>query len=155
MSQDTPNPYQSPTQQSLGIGGAEPSARTAQLLMQTRPWVKLIGILMFIMIGLMILGCVFLIVAGANQVGPAQGMLMGAIYFVFAILYFFPALFLMRYASRIDAFVQDGTTDRLDHALEAQKSFWKFIGIMAAIITALYAVMALVGILFAILGARG
>jgi len=87
-----------------------------QLLMQTRPWVKLISILMFIVIAFMLLGAVFLFFAGAgqiggnNQFGPAEGMIMSVVYAVIALLFFFPAGFLMRYASRIQAFVRDGTT---------------------------------------------
>jgi len=150
MSQDTPNPFQSPVtpvEQPLGMGGAQPSERTMQLLMQTRPWVKLISILMFIGIGFMLLGAVFLFVAGAAMFdSPAQGVAMGGVYAVMAAFYFFPARFLMRYASHIQAFARDGTTEQLDDALEAQKSFWKFVGIIAAIVTAIYAVIFIVAI---------
>ena len=60
-----------------------------------------------------------------------------------------PAIYLKRYASRITDLINLNRADMLEAALEAQKSFWKFVGIVAAITIALYIVGILVAVLFA------
>jgi hypothetical protein len=129
-----------------------PSARTAELLRQTRPWVRFLGILGFVMVALMfVAGAVMLTIAivGSSTGGVPAGQFvaMGVMYPLMSLLYVFPSLFLLRYASRISDFLDQGTTEALDAALEAQKSFWKFVGIMAAIIMALYGVILLFGLI--------
>jgi hypothetical protein len=60
-----------------------------------------------------------------------------------AAFYIVPGIFLMRYASRIAALVASGRADDLESALAAQKSFWKFVGIVVAVVLGLYLVILL------------
>ena len=64
-----------------------------------------------------------------------------------ALFYIVPAFFLWRYADRIGLFVRDRSTGALASALEAQKSFWKFVGILTLVVLLLYAM----GIIFVVL----
>ncbi len=69
-----------------------------------------------------------------------------------ALIYIVPAIYLWRYADRIALFIQERSTGTLASALEAQKSFWKFVGILMLVVVAMYAV----GIIIAIVvGAAG
>jgi hypothetical protein len=68
---------------------------------------------------------------------------LGGIYVVMAFMYIIPSFYLMRYASRISTFLEEGGAVALDAALEAQKSFWKTAGILMAIFMGLYAVFAI------------
>ena len=71
--------------------------------------------------------------------GGAAGALISLIYLAFAALYFFPALFLWRYGGHIRQLVATHRAGDLESALEAQKSFWKFIGIVTTILVAISA----------------
>lgn len=73
----------------------------------------------------------------------------GFIYLVLAVLYFFPALKLTQYASRIASLRESHSEQDLVSALDAQRSFWAFVGIMAIVTIGLY----LLGILIAIVAA--
>jgi hypothetical protein len=77
---------------------------------------------------------------------------LSVVYGLLGLLYIYPALKLWRYASGINvlARVQDSTS--LHAALDEQRAFWKFIGIMILVILSLYLliiVVALVGGLLA------
>ena len=144
------NPYEASqiTVETPAVGKADPGFnRTATILSQTRPWVRFMSVMLFICAGFMVLAgigmALFIAIAGG-----AWGMaLLGLLYVAFAILYIAPGVFLWTYANRIDIFLRQRTTDRLDSALEAQKSFWKFIGIMMIIMLGLYLLILVVGVL--------
>lgn len=149
MSTDSPdsgNPFQSPISDATSYSsGIDPSVRTAELLRQTRPWVLVMAVLLAIGIGFLVLGVVFLafgVVAGAaGGVGGAETGVFGVmlmVYVVMIVLYWFPMMYLFKYASRINDFTTRGGIDQLDSALEAQKSFWKFVAIGFLVFIALY-----------------
>ena len=121
-------------------------------LRATKPWVRLISVIMFISVGLMWLGGVFLMfmpspmgMRNPGFVGPVIGI----VYILFGGLYIFPAYFLHQYASSINDFVQGGGDSAMESALGSQKSFWRFVGILTLVIISLYALV----FLFAIFGA--
>ena len=138
MSTDLNNPFEAPqgdaSQPALGL-----SAGILDSLRQTRPWVLLMGILCFIVAGLTILGG--LAFAGMMAFGGAGGPFAGgmgialpAIYLIMGLLYIFPGIFLVRYATKINALLSSPTTAALEAALVAQKSFWKFVGISVLVV---------------------
>jgi ABC-type sugar transport system permease subunit len=49
------------------------------------------------------------------------------------ILYFFPSLFLFKFASSIGRLLDGGGATEMEEALSNQKSFWKFVGILVII----------------------
>jgi hypothetical protein len=80
---------------------------------------------------------------GAGAPGPFELIIMIP---MFALFYFIPSLLLWNYASRIAEFQRSRTTLTFSAAITAQKSFWKYLGILALVIMCLYAV-ALLGFL--------
>ena len=70
------------------------------------------------------------------------------IYIVMSFLYIIPAVYLWRYANRIQSFDLERSPRALASALEAQKSFWRFCGI--ALVVYLVIVFAFVG--FVVIG---
>ncbi len=154
------NPYQSPA----GAPGewtasASPNQlatpKAIETLRQTRPWVRFISVLGFIgsalMIGIGLLG-------GLMGTLSPQARAQSAVLFVYvplSLLYIFPSLFLWRYADRIHKLQQSQHVADMESALEAQKSFWRFIGIVAAIILAIYAVLLVVMVPLMLLVNRG
>ena len=138
------------------VGGGETSGlspgvtpRSVALLGQTRPWVLLMSILMFIGAGL--LGLVGLLAIVFSSLGTRTGspvgifgylgVTLGLFYLAVAAFYFVPALYLFRYAANIARLRSSGRADDLENALESQKSFWKFVGIVSAIVLGIYLVI--------------
>lgn len=150
-----PNPPSPPP------GGPGISPRTSEALRRTRPWVMFMSIMMWVAVGFMLLGGAFMLLAGAagsalGNTGMPQGVMLVIIamfYGLTAFLYIFPAVFLWRYGSRIGRMLSTSSVSELEGALEAQKSFWKFVGIMAIVFMALYAVMLAVMLVVGIVGA--
>jgi hypothetical protein len=101
-------------------------------LQRTQPWARLIGI-----VGLVIGGLHILIVIGGGgamiATGNADGAGLLAVVPLIALFFIFPSLYLVRYANRIRDFVTHGQQSQLEAALEAQRSFWKFIGIVTLV----------------------
>jgi hypothetical protein len=105
-------------------------------LRQTKPWVRLLSVCGFITIGLMVIGGAFNMMgfsktAAENSFIPF--FLLGICNMAMGILYFFPSLFLFRFASSIGRLLDGGGTNEMEEALANQKSFWKFTGILTLI----------------------
>lgn len=115
----------------------------------TRPWVKFLAILGFIGIAFMILLAVIMIFGFAviparpGAPGFAFGAGFGFLYLLFAALYFMPCLFLYRYGKAIAAIPTMGQ-GALEEALKSQKSFWKFMGMVAAIVVSIEVILILI-----------
>jgi type II secretory pathway pseudopilin PulG len=115
-----------------------------EALRSTRPWVRFLSILGFISSGFLILIGIGFAVFGAYQLmsGSSEGAFiapLGLLYFLMALLYIFPSRYLYRYADAIrDALAAPSKTAAVERALQSQKSFWKFAGIMALLMLLLY-----------------
>jgi hypothetical protein len=110
----------------------------------TRPWVRLISVLMFIAAALMVLVTAASLLAGGVSGAPVA--LIAPFQIANIVLYLFPAYFLYKYSGSIGVFLRDGGTGELEAALGYQKSFWKFIGILTLVML----VISVVGIVAAI-----
>jgi hypothetical protein len=148
------NPYRSPSEGSEAFvvgdeSGQAITHKVLSMLRQTQPWVRFLSVLGFICSAVMVLvgsiGFVAMASAGARMEPP--GLIVLLAYIPAGILYFFPSLFLFRYASRINALWTTRSVRQLEDALEAQKSFWKFVGILMLVVIVLY----LLGIVLAIM----
>ena len=126
----------------------------ARSLEKTRPWVRLMSVLAFIAVGLMALVGLFGGIASVATADPTMIILL-IVYPLCALLYLFPAIYLWRYADRINDFVRDRSTGSLQSALDAQRSFWKFAGIMVIISFVLGIIMAVVMGMFAAASVTG
>jgi hypothetical protein len=141
-----------------GSGAGEPlivSPAAISLLRQTKPWVKLFSVLLYIGVGLIVLASVATLIALFSAAasssgsrggrGEGLGVFLGVVQLVImfgmAAMYYFPATFLGRYAARIDKVVQQGRRQDFEAALRAQMTFWKFIGIATLVLMGIYAVI--------------
>ncbi len=148
------DPNQSPEfiDTSGGSAGEDPQLdAAAQMLRQTKPWVRLISVMTFVGSAFMVLSGGFLLLASIAGLagGPELGIplnggaVIGVIYIVMSFLYILPAVYLWRYANRIGSFDLERSPRSLASALEAQKSFWRFCGIVMVVY--LVIVFAMVG----------
>lgn len=115
-------------------------------LRATKPWVRFLSILMFVMVGLMLVGGLVMMLSGATGLG-ATGPILGLVYWVMAILYLAPAYFLFQFASSIGNLLQGGGDVAMEAALGSQKSFWRFTGIVTLVIVCIYALVIVTAIL--------
>jgi hypothetical protein len=166
---DTSNPYQSPE---TSVNPVKPLVAQGTLtetmliyLKQASPWLRLIGILGFILCGFMVMGALsffamapfvdawgdlsgipgfeaFASGGGSRVVGIGTG-----IYFLgVAVLCFFPFYFIYNFGARIRTYLRTGAEQDLEVALKNNKSLWKFYGILAIISLAFIPVVFIVTI---------
>ncbi len=116
-------------------GGVMVTDSMIDSLRSTKPWTAFLAILGFVGVGFMILlGAAFVILANTflhQKDGPTP--FIGFIYFLLSALYFVPALYLYKYSSSIGNFLKSNGAIDLESALSHQKSFWKFMGIVALV----------------------
>jgi hypothetical protein len=124
-------------------------------LERTQPWVRFLAIVAFAYIGLMIVGG---LVAGAVLLaaGETQALAFLFLYPLLGVLYLYPALCLLRYANGIRSFLQTNHPQDLATALDTQRAFWKFVGVLTAIGLVLGVVVVLVAVtLGVVMGVAG
>lgn len=147
----TIDPYSSPATYDSSAGYASSTNVSQGVINQlagTKPWVRFMSVLMFIGAGFMLLASLIMLVAGGAVAASAKssggvlpaGMMsaIAVLYAVIAAVYIYPALKLWKYASRIGSLIFTGATMDLEGALNEQRAFWKFIGIMMIAMFALY-----------------
>ena len=145
-----------------GRGEVAATGRALDALSATRPWVMLVSILLFIALAFAALFLLLALLAGVGAAFSDGGGAAGAVMLVFAVigglallLYFFPALFLMRYASAIGRLRNSRSSEDLESALVNQKSFWKFVGILTIVVISFYVLMFVLSLILVGVGAAG
>ena len=105
----------------------------------TKGWVRFMAVLGFIASAFMLIGVFGIFVGGSVGRAPAMGAgIFALIYLILVGVYFVLALKLNQYASRIGAFLLNPNGALLASALDAQRSFWKYLGIMTIVILCFY-----------------
>jgi Family of unknown function (DUF5362) len=124
---------------------------SSQYLTETARWAKFLAIVGFVTCGLLAVLSFFIgsllsrnVFApygsdGAAAISGAAGGLITALYLAFALLYFFPCLFLYQFSIRLKAALRDNDQVKLNQSLKSQKSLFKFIGILTIIVLGFYA----------------
>jgi len=134
MEEQNAGPLQSDQQDPLKQPYQAPvvSPGTVNLLDRTRPWVMFLSIMGFVAAGFMLLGGLGVGIAGLATQKPEFAVI-AILYPLFGLAYIFPSLYLYRYAKRSQALLANPNFQQLESALDAQRSFWKFAGIMTII----------------------
>ena len=147
----TIDPYSSPTPYvqppSFSTSAAISQGVLAQLA-GTKGWVRFMSVLMFVGAGFMLLVGLIMLVAGGSIAANAKtgalpaGVMTGfaIVYALLSLIYIYPALKLWKYASYIGSLLISGSMMDLESALNQQRAFWKFLGIMVIALFAIYVV---------------
>lgn len=123
------------------------SPGTILYLRRTRPWVRFFSVLCFIGVALWLL-----VGLGSSAItGDRTSGLEMALSLLFAFLFLIPGVHLARYGSRIGRLTREPGVEHLERALEAQKSFWRFLSIVCVTFVGLYVLAIAGGIVFGIL----
>ncbi len=151
MESTPPNPYSTPAANLYGsatsgaVDGVSPS--TIAVLAATKPWVRFMSVLMWIAVALMLLGAAgmgamsMIGVAPQGKPSPFGGkefLFLAGLYGVLAFVYIYPAIKLWKFANRVGSLGSTRSVADLDSALNEQRAFWKFIGIMTILMIAVY-----------------
>lgn len=140
MSEES-NPYQAP-QAEVGaieahsLAGVSVTTTMMDHLRKTRPWVRFLATLGFVFLGLIALFGIGTTLAAFPTSGLFENYIMivpGLIYVGMLVFYFFPILYLHRFAGSLKQLLAEGGTQALEDAMRHQKSFWKFAGILSAV----------------------
>lgn len=122
---------------------AEVTTRTIELLSQTRPWVLLLGVLLWIGTVFLAIACVFAGGLGLITQNPTF-LLMAVVYVLMTLVYGALARALTTCASKISQLVVSEKVRDLEDALEAQKTFWRLIGIITLVGIIIYVMVLIV-----------
>jgi hypothetical protein len=127
-------------------------ANAQAILRETSKWAKFLSIVGFIFCGIMVVIGIFaasLFATMSTQYGspmPSQlGGLMTGFYIVYAVIYFFPCLFLFRFSTRTQVALRNNDQLQLSTALGSLKSYFKFFGILTIIVLAILALAFILG----------
>lgn len=123
-------------------------------LKETAKWAKFLAIIGFIGCALIILMGVF---AGSLMAttfgemgggfGGSFGVVMAIVYILFALLAFFPYLYLFRFANQMQVALRNNDQAALTTSFGNLKSCFKFVGILTIIVLAFYALALVFGVL--------
>jgi hypothetical protein len=128
------------------------TASTYQALAATKPWVRLCSVMGFIGAAFMILGGIAMIVGGAVAGSRSSGAMaglpagMGIVYLLMSLLYLIPSIKLWKYGSAIVRLISSRSTADLDQAMNEQRGFWQFVGIMMLIMIVLMGITMLLAL---------
>lgn len=104
---------------------------------------------------LLMLGAGLLSAVTNSEFGGFEAILIGFIYVILAVLYLFPVYYLYRFADGIKKMFHVDLAIGMEEALNYQKSFWRFVGILTLIFIILQVAVVGVIIVFVVLGAIG
>lgn len=121
-------------------------------LKETAKWAYFLSIIGFIFLGLFVLLAFFMFslgstlgnlggMSGMGAMGAMGGAFIGVIYLLIALLYFFPILYLFKFASKTKKAIAENSTELLTDGLSSLKSHYKFVGILMVIVLSFYAIV--------------
>lgn len=128
------------------------TTRTLSFLTEIRKWVNFLAIMGFVGVGIMVIfglfaGSIFTRTFSQMGTGTPFPSFLGYIYIVFALIYFFPALYLYKFGANLKVALGRRDSKSLELAFENLKSHYKFIGIMVIIVLSFYALAILFGLI--------
>jgi hypothetical protein len=110
-------------------------------LKSASPWLRFIGVINYIVCGLMAAGGLITLIAAPLladfDAGGEMGFLIGISYMVSALIMFFPARFMYSFGSRLRNYFLSGAEKEIELAFKYNKSYWKYYGVITIIILAL------------------
>ena len=152
--------------QDTSLFGLTIDANSKSHLGEAARWAKFLAIVGFVVCALVVLAGIF---AGsfmsmmgnryggedfgdANMGLAGLGPLLSVFYIGMALLYFFPCLFLYRFATHMKKALAGGEQEILNKSFQNLKIMFRFVGILTIIILTIYAIILLMAI---IMGATG
>ena len=83
---------------------------------------------------------------GASRLGSGLGAFMTILYIGIAILYFFPCLFLFRFANLMKVALSTNEQGTLNSSFQNLKKMFRYVGILTIVLLSIYAILFLLAI---------
>ena len=142
-------------QSSLFGLGIDPTSKLH--LAEAARWARFLSIIGFVMCALLIClgifaGSIFSVftsrytTASATDVGSTFGAVFIVLYVIIAVIYFFPCLFLFRFASLMKNALASNDQNTLNTSFQNLKKLFRYVGILTIIALAFYLIAFLIGI---------
>lgn len=131
---------------------------------ETAKWAMFLSIIGFIATAFMVIAALFMFamgsmmgasMAGSPLAGLFSGGLLGGIYLFFAVLNFFAAYYMFKFASKTKQAFTNNDGAALTDSFANLKSYYKYVGIITIVIIALYALTFIIAIVSGIGAASG
>ncbi|MGI8892633.1 MAG: DUF5362 family protein [Bacteroidia bacterium] len=120
------------------------SPQAGVLLDETRKWAKFLAILGFIFCGLMILlggvSSMFFDSFSPESAGVIPPILLFIFYAIMALIYFFPCLYLYRFAQRAKEAMISKNSEILTGSFDSLRDCFRYLGVVSIVVLALYAI---------------
>jgi len=123
---------------------------------ETAKWAKFLSIMGFIACGFMLIAALFAgtlmatfsQMGGGYGAGSAMGMggAMAFVYIALALLYFFPCLYLFKFAGKMQFALRNNDQTTLNASFGQLKSCFKFLGILTIVILSIYVLAIVIGV---------
>lgn len=116
-------------------------------LKETAKWAKFLAIIGYIGIGFLLVFSLFMLFGMTAFAGMLDAMpltLMGLLYIVMAILYYFPVNYLNKFANKTKRALAENDQDEINLGFKNLKSMFKFMGILTIVVLCLYALIIVV-----------
>lgn len=118
-------------------------------LSETARWAKFLSIVGFVGLGLFVIIAVVMM-AGmavfASALGATEAGLLGVIYILLAVVYFFPVLYLYRFSVSIKNSLEFGDESEWNNGFLNLKKTFKFMGVFTIVILSMYVLALLIAI---------
>jgi membrane protease YdiL (CAAX protease family) len=111
---------------------------------ETANWALFLSVLMFIGIGIVLIGMLFGGLAGASGEGGAIVLVISL--FLYALVLFFPAWYYYKFSSLTKQALLQGDNNDLEDGFDYLKRFYRFTGILIIAGIALYILMLIFGL---------
>lgn len=129
---------------------------TKNFMLEAAKWGRFLGIVGFIILGIIALISVLLFFFGGSVLQDVPGLnatggaTFGIMYIIIVILYFFPTLYLYNYATKMITAIKGSSQNDFNLSVENLKSMFKFMGIFMIVILSFYAIIifaAIIGVI--------
>ena len=156
---DFENQYNSPQapvipENKQAVGGL--TETMLHYLKEAAPWLRFIGIVGFIVCGLIALGFITIIIVSIAASSELSGLinfpiwLASPFYLGMGLLAFFPSFFMYQFGDKIRKYQFSNAENDLEQAFKNNKSLWKFFGIMCIINLATVPIFLVISIVIAV-----
>src|SRR5262249_19193552 len=131
-------------------------------LSETAKWAKFLSVLGFIFCGLIVLVALFagsFIASSFNRFGTEgltffSGAVVSFFYVLIAVLYFFPCLFLFRFATKMQVALRNNDQELLNTSFRNLRGFYRFVGILTIVLLSFYVLVLIVVVIGAAASSR-
>ena len=132
------------------------SVPAQNFLSECAKWGRFLAIIGFILCGIMVVLAFFIptlimnispynAMAPSLSSGLATGMTI--VYIIFALLFFFPCLYLYKFSVKMKSSLAETSQENFDESLQNLKSMFKFYGIVTIAMLSIYALIFLIAML--------